>query len=117
MFYYKYVTVTGTANVETLSTLLTSTEAEPKHIEALLFIESTATENWVSILRAYVENVRILDIPYAIFLIDPVATPRLACDHWIPIDRALAVGEELKVGHVSGGTAANYRIVVRYSIT
>ena len=117
MFFYKYVTVTGIANTEVLETLLTSTETEPKHIDALCYIESTATENWVSILRAYVENVRILDFPQSMLLVQALADPRLAEGQWIPIDRDLGVGEELKVGHVSGGTIANFQIAVRYRVT
>jgi len=117
MLYYKYVTRTGTANVETLSTLLTSTEAEPKHIEALCFLETTTAENFVSVLRAYIENIRILDMPAGMLLLEHDSSNRLAGEQWIPIDRALAVGEELKVGHVSGGTAANYKIAVRYRVT
>ena len=41
-FYYDSVTIAGVANTETLEDILTSTEEEVKHIDAIAFFETTA---------------------------------------------------------------------------
>lgn len=114
--YYKRVVVSGTADTEILSDLLTSTEEEHKHIIALWFTETTGTLYGDSVIRAYVEREKIVDMSCRHFNTatpndNRVALPRLE------IDTDLPVGQTLSVGHISGGTASNYEFVAEYEIT
>ncbi len=116
MFLYKYVTVDGATSDEDLETILTSTAEESFHVDALMFLETTATENHDAVLRAYLERERILDFPLAFFLQAADSDTRLAIDQWIVIDEPLPVGQSLKVGHLSGGTLSEMKVVCRYHI-
>ena len=116
MKYYKRISVSGTANKEILSDILTSTEEELKHISALWFTEVTGTLYHDAILRAYIERERIVDFGYNNFLIDADADDRMIAPR-LEIDQDLPVGQTLSVGFVSGGTASIIEITVEYEIT
>lgn len=116
MFLYKYVTVDGVASDEDLETILTSTAEEAFHIDALQFMETTATENHDAVLRSYLERERILDIPLYFSLRAFDSDTRLNGDQWIYIDEALPVGQSLKVGHLSGATLSIMIVAVKYHI-
>lgn len=117
MYLYEYVKVTGVISDEKLETLLTSTAEEPKHIESLCFVEVTGTLQRDAIVRAYIERERILDIPYYNMLEDMADDIRLESMVWIPIGEDLPVGQALKVGQLSGTTASDFDVVVRYTVT
>jgi len=114
-YLYKEVTVTGTANEETVETLLTATEQERYHIVALCWTEVTSTLQGDATLRAYIERERIVDMSYKHLLEYSGSNTRLP-GHWIEIDRTLNVGETLSVGHVSGSTASNFKVAVKYYV-
>ena len=116
MFLYKYVTVDGVASDEDLETILTSTAEESFHIDALQFIETTATENNDAVLRAYLERERILDLPVHFSLVLFDSAERLAVNQWIEVDEALPIGQALKVGHLSGSTLSIMEVAVKYHI-
>lgn len=115
MKYYKDVLVEGTASVETVSTLLTGTTAEPKHVEALAFVEDTDTEQMDATIRAYRNLEQFMDFNIR-NLIPERGDDDRQWDPWLLVDVALKAGDELKVGHVSGGTATDLRVIARYTI-
>lgn len=115
MKYYKDVLVEGTASTETLSTLLTGTAAEPKHVEALAFIEVTADEQLDAQLRAYKNLERFMDMSYVNFQ-PAFDVESKAWGEWLDVDLDLAEGDVLKVGMVSSGTESDIRIVARYTV-
>ena len=115
-FYYESVHVDGTANSETLETILTSTEEEHKMIDAVVFIEDTATEQHDAEIVAYIEREKIMDVPISQNLTSFDNDTRLSTNLWYPLGHDLPVGQSLKVGHVSGGTASNVYYTVRYKI-
>lgn len=115
--YYKSGTVSGTANTETLTKILTSTEEAPKTVNKLYVTEITATENLDSMIRGYIERERIMEFDQR-HLHDAFDSdtrfgevPDIELNHDIP------VGQSLSVGHVSGGTASNFAYTVEYEIT
>lgn len=114
--YYKYVTVTGTANVEATATLLSATPEEPKRVVELWVYESTGTRQNNAVLRVYIEREKIVELPIGVFL-DWGSTPTYPQGAGrIPLDQPLEVGESLIVGHVSGGTASNITWAAVYEI-
>lgn len=115
MKYYKDVLVEGTASIESLETLLTGTEAERIHVEALAFVEDTDTEQMDADLRAYRNLEKFIDMSIR-NLIPERDTDERHWDPWLDVDIELAAGDVLKVGHVSGGTASDIRVVARYTV-
>ncbi len=115
MRYYKDVRVAGTASIESLSTLLTGTTKEPKHVDAIRFIEDTTTAQLDAQLRAYLNLEKFIDMNYEMLLAKRQYEAMPGAD-WLEVDIDLGAGDELKVGHVSGGTASHMRIAVRYTI-
>ena len=114
--YYESVHVDGTANEETVETIITSTEEEPKHISGIAFIEDTAVENYDATLAMYIEREKILDAPMMQNLRSHDSEVRLNVDPFYPINHDLPVGQSFKVGHVSGATATDMWYTVRYTI-
>jgi len=115
--YREYVTVSGTANTETTKTLVTSTEEEPKKLLKLYVMEDTSSQQNDAIIRIYIERDRIIEFPIK------VLTQRYASAEAYPegageitLDRELPVGQDLIVGHLSGGTASDVIFVVEYEI-
>ena len=115
-YYYESVHVPGTASTETVETILTSTEEEPKFIDAIAFIEDTAVENHDAELVAYIEREKIMDVPISQNLVAFDSDTRLGADLWYPLGHDLPVGQSLKVGHTSGTTASDIYYTVRYKI-
>ena len=115
-YYYESVHVDGTANSETLETILTSTEEEHKMIDAVAFIEDTATEQHDAEIVVYIEREKIMDVPISQNLIAFDSDTRLSTNLWYLLGHDLPVGQSFKVGHVSGGTASNIYFTVRYQI-
>ena len=115
-YYYESVHVQGTANIETIETLITSTEEEPKYIDGVAFYEDTATENHDAILGFYIEREKILDMPLGVTLESAGSSTRSSNDPFLPINQDLPVGQSLKVGHTSGTTASDLWYTVRYTI-
>ena len=114
--YYETVDVDGTASTETLETALTSTEEEKKTIEAIAFIETTATEQHDAIVSCYIEREEIARIPLNITLIKTTSETRLSGIQWFDLNHELPVGQSFKIGHTSGTTASNVRYLIRYRI-
>lgn len=112
---YDHVAVSGTANVETTETLLRGTEEEPKHVEGLYVTETTGTAQNDATLRVYRNQQRLVDLPIAHLLTDDGGEERPERP-WLPLDLELAAGDELSVGHVSGGTPTDLDFGVRYTV-
>ena len=115
-YYYESVEVLGTANSETLETILTSTEEEHKFIDALAFTETTATHQRNAEVVAYIEREKIMDVPLYLTLIHTNNETRIADSQWFKLGHDLPVGQSLRVGHVSAGAASNVSYTVRYKI-
>jgi len=114
--YTKTVVVAGTANSETLSLGVTSTEGEPKRVLGLWVYESTATRNNDAQVRAYVERERVVDMPIRSFIDQGTSQlyPRGAGR--IDLDLDLPIGQSLYVGQQSGGTASNLTFTIEYVV-
>ena len=115
-FYYESVHIDGTANEETVEDIITSTEEEPKHIDAVAFYEDTAVENLDAVLAMYIERERIVNVPVAQNQRSHDSDVRLNTDPFFPIGHDLPVGQSFKVGHVSGAVATDMYYTVRYTI-
>jgi len=116
MRYYRRVTVTGSANQETLTQALQSTPEEQRRVIEVWVYESTATRNNDAVLRVYVERERIAEMSIKVAL-DLASTPTYPHGALrIPLDVTLEVGESLYVGHVSGSTASNTDWVIVYEV-
>ena len=115
-FYYESVHVNGTANTEVVEEILTSTEEEHKFVDAIAFIEDTATEQHDAVLVAYIEREKIMEVPISQNLQSWDSDVRMKFDPFYPLGHDLPVGQSLRVGHVSGGTASNVYYTVRYKI-
>lgn len=115
MKYYKDVLVSGTASIESLETLLTGTEAERIHVEALAFMEDTDTEQIDADLRAYRNLEKFIDMSIR-NLVPEVGNDTRAWNPWLEVDIQLDPGDKLEVGHVSGATASDIRVVARYTV-
>jgi len=114
--YYETVDVNGTASTETLETALTSTEEEKKTIEAIAFIETTATEQHDAIVSCYIEREEIARIPMNITLLAHDSDSRISGLVWFELNHELPAGQSFKIGHTSGTTASNIRYLIRYRI-
>jgi len=113
--YYKEVTVTGSANEETLENILTSTETEKYKVNKIWFTEVTSTLNGDATLRVYLEREKILDMSYKHLLKYSGSHERLE-NYAIDLDLEIPVGQTLAVGHVSGSTASDFKIAIQYEI-
>ena len=114
--YYESILIAGVANTETVEDILTSTEEEPKYIEAVAFYEDTAVENLDAVLTMYIEREKIVDVPMAQNQRSHDSDVRLNTDPFFPIGHDLPVGQSFKVGHVSGAVASDIYYTVRYTI-
>ncbi len=115
-YFYKSVHIDGTANEETVETIITSTEEEPVHVDAIAFIEDTAVENYDAVLAMYIEREKILDAPVMQNQRTHDSEVRLNTDPFYPLGHDLPVGQSFKVGHVSGAVATDMWYTVRYQI-
>ena len=113
--YYKEVTVSGTANEETLEDILTSTETSKYKVNRIWFTEVTSTLQGDAILRVYLEREKILDISYKHLLEYSGSNTRLP-NYAIELDIEIPVGQTLSVGHVSGSTASDFKVAIEYEI-
>lgn len=111
--YYKEVTITGSANEETLDDILTSTETMKYKINKIYFTEVTSTLQGDAILRVYLEREKILDISYKHLLKYSGSNERLE-NYGIELDLEVPVGQTVYVGFVSGSTASNFKIAIEY---
>jgi len=114
-YLYKEVTVNGVAHEETVKPILVGTEEERYHIVSVCFTEVTGSLQGDATLRAYVEREKILDISYKHLLENSGSNTRLP-NQWIELDRELGAGKTLAVGHVSGGTASDFKVAVKYEV-
>lgn len=112
---YKSKVVTGTANNEVLSAILTSTSTEQYHIERVYATEITSTLQNDAYIRINIERETIADIPVMHWLNNITSASRVAMEA-IDIDYDLPVGESLYVGHLSGATASDIVYTVEYEI-
>lgn len=115
-YFYAAVTVNGTANKEVLETILTSTEEEQKKVEEVSFVEITGAENNDAVLGAYIEREQVVEASIKNFLNVHDAAPSQYRNRVLELGHDLPVGQSLKVGHTSGGTASDFYYVVKYSI-
>ena len=115
-YYYESLHINGTANTETVDTILTSTEEEHKFVDAIAFIEDTAVENHDAELVAYIEREKIIDVPISQNLRGWDSDVRLNTDPFYAVGHDLPIGQSLKVGHTSGATPSNIFYTVRYKI-
>lgn len=115
--YYASVAVDGTANAETLESILTSTEEEKKTILMLWFVEvTTAAEENDAQIAAYIEREQIVDAPIEMFLNQDGAAASQLRNRVLNLNHVLPVGQTLKVGHTSGATASDIEYMVAYQI-
>lgn len=115
MMLYKSLIVTGIANNETLSAILTSTSTEQYHIHRVYATEITSTLQNDAYLRLNVERETIADIPVVHWLDNITNNSRVAMEG-IDVDYDLPVGESFYVGHLSGATASDIVFTVEYEI-
>ena len=115
-YYYESVHVDGTANSETIETILTSTEEEHKFVDAIQFIEDGATHTRTAVVEVYIEREKILNVPYEVVLTYSGDNARDGELCWFLLGHDLPVGQSLRVGHVSGSTASDIYYTVRYQI-
>jgi len=113
--YYKEVTVTGSANEETLKDILTSTETAKYRVKKIWFTEVTSTLQGDATLRVYLEREKILDMSYKHLLKYSGSHERLD-NYAIDLDLEIPVGQTLSVGFVSGSTASNFKIAIQYEV-
>jgi len=115
--YYDTVEIVGTANTEVVKALVTSTAEEPKHVNRVLVMESTATANNNALVRLYIEREKIAEVPIRAFTTGygTVSYPKAAGEITVGVD--LKVGETLYGAVVSGSTASSVQFVVEYEIT
>lgn len=114
--YYDRAEVSGTANTETTTDIVTSTEEEPKTIKSLKIREVTGTLQGDAKIVVYVEREKIVDMKI-VSLLEASNSDSVADKGQITIDVALPVGQDLTVGHVSGATASDLEFTVNYEIT
>ena len=114
--YYKDVSISGTANEETLEDILTSTESEKYTVNKVIFSETTGTLQNDAQLRVYLEREKILDIN-EIHMLSNITDNSKVPDAWLDLDLEIPVGQTLTVGFVSGATASDYKIAIEYEIT
>lgn len=108
---YKQVTVTPTGGVEVTKTGVTSTEAEPKTIDAICGMADGTPGNYL--LVAYVEREKIIDRVDATMFVEDGAFPA----QWLPIDLELPVGQEFKVGFYTPSAVTTAKdIVIKYHL-
>ena len=115
-YYYTSVHVVGIANTEVVEEILTSTEEEPKFVDAIAFVEDTPSSLYDAVLVAYIEREKIMEFPLEISLLYNDVSNRLGTDLWYLLGHNLPVGQSLRVGHISGSLASNVYYVVRYKI-
>jgi len=115
-YYYESLHIDGTANEETVETIVTSTEEEPKHIDGIAFVEDTAVENHDALLGMYIEREKVLEAPIAQNLLSFDSDARICTDPFYPLGHDLPVGQSFRVGHTSGAVASDVWYTVRYKI-
>ena len=115
-YYYASVHVEGTAHTETVEEILTSTEEEPKFVDAIIFQEDSSTQQRDALIVAYIEREKIMEVPIMQNLQMYDSNPRACGDLWYPLGHDLPVGQSLRVGHVSGSDISDIYYTVRYQI-
>lgn len=112
---YKNVEVEGTASIEASEVLLAGTAAEPKHVDGLWITESTAVENMDATIRVWLNTLLIVNMPLMHLLTDNATSTRYFRPY-IELDLDLASGDQLEVGHLSGGTASDMNYCAQYEV-
>ena len=115
-YYYGSLRVDGVANTEVVDVILTSTEEEPKFIDAIAFIECSGTIQHDPVIVGYIEREKIFEIPEYIILPSYGSSSIGNPPAWFSLGHNLPVGQSFKVGHISGGTASYLCYTVRYQI-
>ena len=113
--YYKEVTISGTANEETLEDILTSTETSKYKVNRIIFTETTSPQNNDAQLRVYLEREKILDVN-VVHTLSNITTNSRVPDPWFDLDLEIPVGQTLTVGFVSGSTASDFKIAIQYEV-
>jgi len=113
MIRYKQFSQAGTASVLKKSTPLTGTKTEPKRITALRWVEVTATEENDAVISIYKNQNLICEFDIRLSFIVFDAAP-CNFERKIPLDIQLNEGNELTVGHTSGGTASDMLYNLEY---
>lgn len=117
--YYQAFSITGVTNDTTYDGGLTSTEAEPKRLKAILVNVSDYQDNLVQV---WLEREKLADVYDKIFNTDgdtgstntPYSTTKLIR---LPVDRDIPVGQTAKVAIQCGGNATNIQGAYEYEIT
>jgi len=114
MIRYKSIDVSGVANQRSLGTLLVGISGVRRHVDAVQYVETTGTLQHDATLELWLEQEQLLSMPVQA-LLDGASSPVRLPDQWIPVDLDLPEGKTLSAGHISGSTASDYSIVVRYT--
>jgi len=114
--YYMTKVISGTANVEVIDSLVTSTPEEQKTVNGVWIHEETGTANNDAVIRLYVEREKIAEVPIRMFtnVYGDTTYPQGAGR--IDLGVTLDVGETLYAGVVSGSTGSIIRFTVEYEI-
>jgi len=112
--FHKHLSVAGTANIEVVATILTGQEAAKVNIQALRFVENTATENNDARIRVYLDQIQIVDVSIQQFLVSFDSDSGLT-ERMIEIPLVLNVNSTLKVGQLSGSTASDIVFDLKYT--
>lgn len=110
---YGSAKVTGIASTEVTTTLLSGTASAPKHVDGLFFTEDPASNQHDATIRVYKDTVKIAEFYIAHWCDDADSNHRLAVSY-VELDVALAEGEKLEVGHLSGGTLSVVIYTAKY---
>ncbi len=115
MFRHKRVTITGQNAIEVVENVLTGTADKVKTVHGIFVLETTSTKQNDAIIKVWLEQELITEIPYPVFLdcVD-VTNPLRISPAFIPVGVNLAEGKELNVGILSGATLSVFEVVVEY---
>jgi len=114
--YYLTKQIVGTANIEVIDSLITSTPEETKTVSSVWVHEETGTAQNNALIRLYIERERIAEVPIRMFtnIYGTTTYPQGAGK--IDVSATLDVGETMYAGVVSGSVGSIIRFTVEYEI-
>jgi len=116
MLFRKKVSVTGIASTEVLATALTGQQNVKTVIRKVYFTETTATLLHDAVLSFYIDQLHIVDMHYAHFLLTNASDNRqnLAM---LEFNQELLPGQTFKVGILSSATLSTFDFAIEFDET
>lgn len=115
-FFFEFEDITFGASAEVTEKIITSTEAEKKHIVAIK--ASPHYEGRDYDLLAFIERDKIVDVPLKTLVKDGIEqTDKEYPLEWVEIDQELPVGSSLAVGFRFDATdEGDHHVTVKYRL-